>query len=285
MKRLITLFVLAISLLSLAAKRPVLAEAIWQQLPPPKHMPKASESGYAPVNGIQLYYAVYGKGTPLILLHGGLGNSDYWGNQVPVFAKTYQVIVVDSRGHGRSTRDDRPYSYGLMASDVLALMDYLKIDKAAIVGWSDGGIIGLDIAINHPERLTKLFAFGANYTTAGVRADIGDNPTFNHYVEQAGKDYTHLSKTPLDYGNFVEAVGKMWATEPAYNPEQLRHITVPTAIADGEHDEAIRRDHTEQMAQLIPDAKLVILSGVSHFAMWQQPKLFNKAVLDFLAGK
>ena len=81
-----------------------------------------------------MYYAIYGSGEPLILLHGGLGHSDVWGNQIPVFAKQYKVIVADSRGHGRSTRTSEPYSYRLMASDVVALMDHLKIDKAAIVG-------------------------------------------------------------------------------------------------------------------------------------------------------
>jgi pimeloyl-ACP methyl ester carboxylesterase len=91
--------------------------------------------------------AIYGHGEPVILLHGGLVDSNYWGNQVPVLAKYYQVIVMDSRGHGRSSRDERPFGYELMASDVIGLMDYLKIQKAAIVGWSDGAIIGLVIAI------------------------------------------------------------------------------------------------------------------------------------------
>ena len=84
-------------------------------------MPEASESGSAPVNGIEMYYAIYGSGEPLILLHGGLGHSDVWGNQIPAFAKQYKVIVADSRGHGRSTRTSEPYSYRLMASDVVAL--------------------------------------------------------------------------------------------------------------------------------------------------------------------
>ena len=261
------------------------ADEIWQQLPPVPELPKAKKSGYAEVNGIKLYYAIYGKGQPLLLLHGGLGNADYWGDQVPTFANKYQVIVVDSRGHGRSTRDGKPYSYGLMAADVLALLDFLKIKRTALVGWSDGGVIGLDIAIHHPDRLTKLFAFGANYNLAGVRPDIGNSAVFKRYITQAGQDYTRLSKTPADYESFLAAISKMWETEPNYSQDQLHHISVPTAISDGEHDEAIRRDHTEEMAKLIPNAKLIILPDASHFAMWQQPAAFNKAVLDFLAGK
>jgi len=258
------------------------AEALWQQLPAPAPMPEAKRSGYAPVDDIRMYYAVYGAGEPVILLHGGLGNADYWGNQVPALAEHYRVIVADSRGHGRSTRTDQPYSYQLMASDVLALMDYLQIDRAAIVGWSDGGIIGLDLAMNHPERLTKLFAFGANYKVAGLRDDIDGNPTFNAYIERAGHDYRRLSKTPDQYDAFVEQISGMWSSQPDYTPAQLGKITLPTVIADGAHDEAIRQEHTKELAELIPDAKLLILPDVSHFAMWQNPAEFNQAVLDLL---
>jgi pimeloyl-ACP methyl ester carboxylesterase len=269
---------------SLAVQSAAQGEELWQQLPEPPPMPEASESGSAPVNGIEMYYAIYGSGEPLILLHGGLGHADVWGNQIPAFAKRYKVVVADSRGHGRSTRTSEPYSYRLMASDVVALMDHLKIDKAAIVGWSDGGIIGLDIAVNHPERVTKLFAFGANTNVAGLRPDIANNVVFNKYIERAGKDYERLSKTPKDYDAFVTQISEMWATQPDYKPEELAKITAPTAIADGEHDEAIRQEHNAEMAKLIPGAKLVILPGVSHFAMWQNPELFNKAVLDFLSS-
>ena len=269
---------------SLAMQSAAQGEELWQQLPEPPPMPQASESGAAPVNGIEMYYAIYGSGEPLILLHGGLGHSDVWGNQIPAFAKQYKVIVADSRGHGRSTRTSEPYSYRLMASDVVALMDHLKIDKAAIVGWSDGGIIGLDIAMNHPERVTKLFAFGANTNVAGLRPDIANSVVFNKYIERAGKDYERLSKTPKDYDALVTQISEIWATQPDYKPEDLAKITAPTAIADGEHDEAIRQEHNAEMAKLIPSAKLVILPGVSHFAMWQNPELFNKAVLDFLSS-
>ncbi len=122
-------------------------------MPPTPALPTPELSGTAPVNGIRLWYAVYGHGDPVILVHGGLANSDYWGLQIPVLARRYQVIVLDSRGHGRSTRTAAPIGYDAMASDVLALMDTLQVRKAALVGWSDGAIIGLDIAIHHPERL------------------------------------------------------------------------------------------------------------------------------------
>ncbi|MFO1036605.1 MAG: alpha/beta hydrolase [Geminicoccaceae bacterium] len=260
------------------------AEEVWQTIPAPPPMPKAHQSGYAPVNGIEIWYATYGDPSKpaVVLLHGGLANSNYWGNQVPAFDKDFYVITMDSRGHGRSTRNDQPYSYGLMASDVLALLDYLKIQRASIVGWSDGGIIGLDLAIHHPDRLNKVFALAANYIPSGVREDIGQSVVFNRFIEEAGEQYKQLSKTPDQYQAFVDQISKMWATEPNYTKEQLESIRVPMAIAQGEHDEAIKTSHTEEMAKLIPGSKLYILPGVSHFAILQNPKLMNQTILDFL---
>ena len=114
----------------------------WQRLPEAPAMPVSKVAGYAPVNGIHMYYAVYGAGDPVLLIHGGLGHADLWAYQVKDLMKDHTVIVADSRGHGRSSRNAEAYSYELMASDYLALLDYLKFDKVALVGWSDGGIIG-----------------------------------------------------------------------------------------------------------------------------------------------
>jgi pimeloyl-ACP methyl ester carboxylesterase len=261
------------------------AQEIWQTLPEPPAMPAARDSGMAPVNDIQMHYAVYGEGAPVLLIHGGLGHADVWGFQVPALAESHQVIVADSRGHGRSTRSDQPFGYALMADDYLALFDHLGIDQVALIGWSDGGIIGLDIAIRHPERLRGLFAFAANYTPEGVKASVADDPTFNAYVARAGKDYARLSPTPDEFDDFVGQISQMWATEPNYSKDQLRAIAVPTVIFAGEHDEAIEPAHTAEMAALIPHAELVIMKDASHFAMWQQPDAFNATVLEFLDGR
>lgn len=154
----------------------------------------------------------------------------------------------------------------------------------ALVGWSDGGIIGIDIAMSHPERLTKLFAQAANVTVDGVDPNVMNNATFNAYIERSGKDYARLSKTPDQYDAFVEQISHMWASEPAWTKEQLAAIKVPTAIVLGDHDEAITRTHTDYMASAIPGAKLIILKDASHFAMLQDPGGYTKAVLDFLGG-
>lgn len=221
----------------------------------------------------------------MLLIHGGLGHADIWASQVATLAKTHKVIVADSCGHGRSTRTEQPYGYDLMASDYLALLDYLKIDKTALVGWSDGGIIGIDIALHHPERLTRLFAQAANVTTDGVDPGVMTNKTFAAYIERSGRDYKKMSKTPDQYDAFVAQISHMWESEPAWTKEQLGKITTPTAIVAGDHDEAIKREHTEYMASVIPGAKLIILPDASHFAMLQAPDEYSKAALDFIDAK
>jgi Predicted hydrolases or acyltransferases (alpha/beta hydrolase superfamily) len=282
MKLLLKSLVLA-ALVAFAA--PSLAEERWQTLPEPAPMPKPEQSGYAPVNGIEMYYQVFGKGEPVLLIHGGLGHGDVWSAQVADLSKDHTVIVADSRGHGRSTRNADPYGYDLMASDYLALLDYLKVDKTALVGWSDGGIIGIDIAMTHPERLTRLFAHAANVTTDGVDPGVETDKTFGAYIERSGRDYAKMSKTPGEYDAFVEQIGQMWASQPSWTKEQLEKITVPTAIVVGDHDEAIKREHTEYIASVIPGAKLVILDNTSHFAMLQDPEGYNRAVRDFIDAK
>jgi len=286
MRRLVLEFGPGLLLLFLWAASPSTAGAAeaWQTLPPTPTRPPAVREDHAAVNGVRLYHAVYGEGAPVILLHGGLGNSDYWGHLVPVLAERYRVITVDSRGHGRSTRDAQAYGYDLMAADVIALMDHLGIAKASIVGWSDGGIIGLDVAMNHPDRIDRLFAFGTNSTVAGLKESIEKNPTFAAYIERAGEEYAKLSPTPDEYDAFLTQIGAMWASQPNWTPQQLGRIKAPTVIADGEHDEAIRREHTEELARQVPGAKLLILPGVSHFAMLQDPARFNAAVLRFLGS-
>lgn len=254
-----------------------------ERLPPTPELPKPDRSGTVPVNGVRLWYAIFGQGPPVILLHGGLGNSNYWGLQVPALASKYQVILLDSRGHGRSTRSHDAITYHGMAEDVVALMDVLHISKAALVGWSDGGIIGIDIAIHHPARVMRLFAFGANSDTSGTIDDGGNRPIFQEYIRRTRDEYQKLSPAPGDFQAFNEQLSKMWETEPHFTDEQLRSINAPTWIVDGDRDEIIKREDTDRMARLIPRAGELILPNVSHFAVLQDPQQFNQALLHFLS--
>jgi pimeloyl-ACP methyl ester carboxylesterase len=259
------------------------ADELWRTLPAPAPLPAGGASGYAAHDGARIFWRAYGAGSPVILLHGGLANGEYWGNQVPALVRDHhRVILIDSRGHGRSTRDGRPYTYELMASDVVAVMDSLSLKRAAVVGWSDGAIIALVMALKYPDRLTRAFAFAANMDPSGVRSDTETNPTFARFEHQCGDDYRRLSATPGDYGGFQSAIELMWDKEPNYSAADLAKIRTPVAIVDGDHDEAIKRDHTEYLARAIPGAQLIILPGLSHFAMLQNPAVFNAAMLDFL---
>ncbi|MEZ5776734.1 MAG: alpha/beta fold hydrolase [Paracoccaceae bacterium] len=272
----------AVALALLMFVNPCFAQDRWMSIPHPAAMPEPVASGMAPVNGIEMYYATYGSGDPVLLIHGGLGNADIWAAQVADLMKDHLVIVADSRGHGRSTRNEEPFGYDLMASDYLALLDHLEIEKVDLVGWSDGGIIGLDIAMSHPERLDHLYAQAANITTDGVDPAVESDPVFGSYIEWMADDYARLSPTPDQFDGFVAQISEMWATQPNWSDAEVAAITVPTAVVAGEHDEAILRAHTEKIASLIPGAKLEILPGVSHFAMLQAPEEYNASVRAFI---
>ena len=272
----------AVLLFSAGLSLPAWAEDRWMTIPEAPPMPAPASTGKAPVNGIEMYYATYGAGDPVLLIHGGLGHADIWANQVADLMKDHLVIVADSRGHGRSSRTEEPFGYDLMASDYLALLDYLKIDKVDLVGWSDGGIIGLDIAMSHPERLDHLYAQAANITTDGVDPSVAEDAVFNSYIARMAGDYAKMSPTPDQFDGFVAQIGEMWATQPNWTDAQVAAITVPTAVVAGDHDEAILRPHTEKIAALIPGAKLVILPEASHFAMLQAPEEYTASVRDFI---
>ena len=172
MRRTLILFFLVLAMplhTAMAAER-------WEALPPTPVPVPGLQTGHAELNGIRLFYAEIGQGSPVVVLHGGLANSDYLGNQVLALSGHHRVVVVDSRGHGRSTRNDQPFGYDLMTDDVVALLDRLKIQKADIVGWSDGAIIGLDMAMRHPNRVGRIFAFGANTQTSGLKDGFDKNP-------------------------------------------------------------------------------------------------------------
>lgn len=269
--------------LSMASAAPAgAATPRWQTLPPTPTLPAGTVTGTAEVDGIALHYAIVGEGPPVLMLHGGLASLDWWGLQAEALKSSHRVVLVDSRGHGRSTHDGRPFGYDLMADDVIALMDKLGIPRADIVGWSDGAIVALDLAMRRPQRVGRVFAFAANSRTAGVRPGVATNPTFAAFIRRAGVEYRALSPTPGGYDAFVRQIGRMWASEPAWSDARLSAIRVPVLIADGDHDEAIFRAHTEHLAATIPGAGLLILPNASHFAFLQDPALFDAALVEFL---
>jgi pimeloyl-ACP methyl ester carboxylesterase len=245
-------------------------------------LPVSNDQGYVEHDGARIWYASHGSGAPVILLHGGLGHGGNWGYQVPVLIENgYRTVVIDSRGHGRSTRDERPYTYELMASDVLAVMDKLKIDTAGFVGWSDGAVISLIVADKAPARVAGVFFFACNMDPSGTK-EFEFGPLVQRCFNRHVKDYAQLSPTPDQFDAFSEAVGLMQRTQPNYSADDLAQIRVPVAIVHSEHDEFIKREHAEYLAHSIPDAEFIYLPEVSHFAPLQRPDQFNAAMISFL---
>lgn len=246
-------------------------------------LPETEVQGYVAHDGARIWYASHGSGPAVILLHGGLGHSGNWGYQVPALVRSgYRTVVLDSRGHGRSTRDERPYTYELMASDVLAVMDELRLPKAALVGWSDGACIAMILGMQAPSRVTGVFFFGCNMDPSGTKEITEAAPTMVRCYRRHVKEYAELSPTPDQFGPFAEAVSLMQQTEPNYTAVDLAKVTMPVAIVQSEHDEFIKREHAEYLARSIPGAAFIELPGVSHFAPLQRPELFNAALLGFL---
>jgi pimeloyl-ACP methyl ester carboxylesterase len=246
-------------------------------------LPAAQEQGYVEQDGARIWYATYGSGAPVILLHGGLGNSGNWGHQVPALTTGgYRAVVIDSRGHGRSTRDARPFSYDLMAADVEAVMDRLHLQQAALVGWSDGACTALVLASKAPARAAGVFFFACNMDPSGTK-EIEFTPILQRCISRHIQDYRRLSATPDQFDDFSDAVGLMQRTQPNYSADDLAQISVPVVIVQSEHDEFIKPEHAEYLARSIPGAQYVYLPGVSHFAPLQKPDQFNIVVLAFLS--
>ncbi len=246
-------------------------------------LPGDGTQGSVENEGARIWYASYGTGQAVILLHGGLGHSGNWGYQVPTLRDAgYRVVVVDSRGHGRSTRDSRPYSYELMASDVRAMMAREGIARGAIVGWSDGACTGLVLASQAPERVAGVFFFGCNMDPSGTKEISWPNPILERCLRRHREDYARLSATPGEFDSFSAAVGVMMKTQPNYTMHDLEQIRVPVAIVQSEHDEFIRPEHAQYLARTIPGAEFIELPAVSHFAPLQRPEEFNRVLLEFL---
>jgi pimeloyl-ACP methyl ester carboxylesterase len=205
------------------------------------------------------------------------------GYQVPALVRSgYRAVLIDSRGHGRSTRDARPFTYELMASDVSAVMDALHLEKAGLVGWSDGACTALILASKAPSRAAGVFFFGCNMDPSGAKQITEFTPILRRCIDRHAQDYEQLSVTPDQFDEFGGAVGLMQRTQPNYSAHDLAQLSVPVVIVHSEDDEFIKREHAEYLARSIPNAELVNLQGVSHFAPLQRPEPFNIAMLAFL---
>ncbi|KAI6759926.1 hypothetical protein HG531_013499 [Fusarium graminearum] len=273
--------------------------APWQTLPPTPHLPEPNFNGTAPINGIDLWYATFGASleiskrrdlNPVVFLHGVYANSDYYGHQIRHLQDgLYTLITIDSRAQGRSGDDpNRPLTYDLMTEDMVALMNYLKIDKFSTVGWSDGGCISFDFAMNYTPRIDRIFSFSRTYSPQNINATIDDSPVWGAYMKRVAKDYEHNAPSSVAFEEASKQLNRMWLTEPVWDATSFVKIPcrydddeVPMIwIVDGDSEEAVTRDTPGTLRSWGSD--LVILPGVSHFAFLQDPGIFNAMLEQFL---
>jgi len=240
---------------------------------------------YAEINQFRMYYEIRGKGPVLVLLHGGAGNGMQFEKQIPVLERHYRLVIPDMRAQGRSGDNDYPLTYHGMAEDVNVLMSRLGVQRFDVMGWSDGGICGIDLAIHHASRVNHLITFGANYSTAGMQAQDAawvDTATAAAFGPEMRVGWMALSPEPGNYDVAMTKILRMWKNEPNFSMKQLGSIRAKTMICAGEHD-LVRREHTEALAKAIPKATLWIVPGASHGAIQEKPEEVNAKVLEFLA--
>jgi pimeloyl-ACP methyl ester carboxylesterase len=222
---------------------------------------------YIAVNGLNMYYEIHGDGEPLLLLHGGANSiPEKW---IPLFTHRFRVIAPEQMGHGR-TADliDRPFHYHDMAEDTVELMRLLEIERAAVVGYSDGGIIGLDMAIHHPESVTRLAVTGANARFDGYTADNKEwVHTFDPGSEPVPQKYADLSPDGAEHWPVVLGRMKpMWAAEPSFADAELQSIKAPTLLIIGDRD-IVTPEHAVEMFRATPHAQLCVVPNAGHGVM------------------
>jgi len=242
---------------------------------------KAHGGRRADLNGLQIYYETFGAGPPVLVLHGGKAHLETMHNQITALAPSYFVVAPDSRGHGRSADGPGPLHYDDMATDMIGLMDRLHIPRADVVGWSDGGIIGLDMAMRRPDRVARLVVIGANFDVNGVTN--GAEARFDPVAAAHGV-YRRLQLAVLPRERARDAkVNQLWRTEPHFALADLARIRCPVLVIAGQHD-VVRREHTDALALAIPGARKIIIPGADHMAPLRHPAAVNAHIRSFLAG-
>ena len=229
---------------------------------------------YVKTRGINMYYESYGKGAPLLVIHGNGGSIRDFTYQIPHFAKNYQVILADSRAQGKSTDTKDSLSYEMMADDLNALLDSLRLDSVYVIGWSDGGINGLLLAMRHPEKVKKMAVTGANLWPDTTAVD----PAVYHMVIGWNESAAKEKQTPEVKNQ--RKLGRLLSYEPHISTQQLQRVQCPTLVIGGDHD-VILTEHTMLIAKSIPRSYLWILPDSGHSTPVVYHDDFNAVVSRF----
>ena len=242
--------------------------------------------GYVDANGVHTYYDEHGSGEPLLLLHGGLVDGDSFAQQTPVFAERFRVIVPDRRGHGRTADVDGPISYDVMADDTVAFIEALGTGPAHLVGWSDGGNVGLLVAIKRPDLVRRLVTIGSNFSADGLTREAVESfkpGTPTSIVPMMHETWKVNAVDPDRFDTVLEKMQQCWF-DYAIPAADLARITAPTLVMVGD-DDITRFEHTIELYDTVPDAQLAVIPGASHLVPLEKPDLVNQLVLDFLAAE
>lgn len=257
---------------------------------------KPAETGYADVNGLKMYYEVYGQGKPIVLLHGSYMNIPLnWSNIIPLLAKDRKVIVAEMQGHGRTRDIPRELSYEGMADDVSGLLRHLKIDSADILGYSMGGGVAFQVAVRHPEQVRRLVVLSGSYTHDGWWPDVeAMYATINADMFKGSpiqKQYDSLGNDPAHFPEFVKKVISI-DLKPYDWSKDVKNIQAPIFMAIGDAD-GIRYEHALELFRAkgggkmgdihgLPKSRLAIIPGTTHIGMMQRTDWLIPMITDFL---
>lgn len=236
-------------------------------------MEQTERTGSGLRSDVRLHYLERGSGQPLILLHGNGEDGSYFVHQVDCFAAHYRVIALDTRGHGQSPRGSKPFTIKQFAEDLKDFMDEMGMDKAILLGFSDGGNIALTFALKYPERVDQLILNGANLYPSGVKPRYQWPIVIGYYIARC------FAKQSEQARHNAELLGLM-VNEPHIEPSELARLTMPVLVIAGSND-MIKASHTKLIYNSLPNAKLSIIEG-DHFVANKNPEAFNASVAAFI---
>jgi pimeloyl-ACP methyl ester carboxylesterase len=229
------------------------------------------------------WFAVEGQGSPVVLLHGGLSDSTGWVMQTSAVAQRHRIFTYDRRGHGRTADTDAPFSYDDMASETIAFIEHVVGEPAALVGWSDGGIVSLLVSLRRPDLVPRQVLIGANFNHTGLVEgfDPGDDPDAEAVAVFKGL-YEASAIDPSHWPEFYAKSMRLWREEPDFTVDDVARVSVPTLVLVGD-DEAVRIDHTVALYEALPEGQLAVVPGTSHVLTLEKPAIVNQLILEFLA--
>jgi pimeloyl-ACP methyl ester carboxylesterase len=249
-------------------------------------------TGFADVNGLHLYYETYGSGAPLVLLHGGMLTIDLnFATLIPTLATTHTVIGVEMQGHGRTANIDREITYPNLASDVVALLDHLGIERAAVLGHSMGGGVALELAVSHPDRVSAIVPISASVSKDGMHPDLGDPSTFETSpIMPTAQDfadfkeaYERLAPHPEQFDAFLTTLSGMDSDFAGWTDEQLAGISCPVLIVQGDTDFTLVA-HAGVMLAKIPGSALAVVPATTHMQVTRRDTILLPILEQFFAA-